>query len=445
MGRDLPRWNEGSRRCFESLGFRACEATEKGDRLPPRSIRTVNSERKEGFPLKTAQQLLRRQSPASGFFSRRGEVLAPDRPLTGLTMIGGHPPLDPSVPLGHPSVYRPGGRTGPYLCRHGHLPPEGGKPPPHRFCRPLSPVGCSRPSCSPGTAGKASSPAQGQFAGKEAVLSGTVSSVVRREDGGSSFLLKNASVTADDGPKAGRTSSFTPTGNSPFDGGERVRLRAELSDELTPLPDRDGSGTDGLSPGIPGRGGGRFLAPPLCPPERFPHLGTRRGFTPRCPREMRERHAGMLLGSREQLESDVYALLQWFRASSTSSRCRGLHIAVFFSLTQLILRRAGKRAALLISIPLAGLYVFLTGASVPSVRSFVMIAFMALAEVLFRPEECKRLPGAGRDLLLPHRPDERRPDGHHPVGCRHLVPIRGRPGHPDAGRQSLRRLAGRGG
>ena len=30
---EIYRWNEGSRRCFESLGFRACEATEKGNRF----------------------------------------------------------------------------------------------------------------------------------------------------------------------------------------------------------------------------------------------------------------------------------------------------------------------------------------------------------------------------------------------------------------------------
>ncbi len=205
--------------------------------------------------------------------------------------------------------------------------------------------------------------AQGQFAGKEAVLSGTVSSVVRREDGGSSFLLKNASVTADDGTEGRADVLFYADGELSFDGGERVRLRAELSDELTLSQIGMGAELTAFRPEYLGEEGAAFWHPLYALRNDFLTWAQARVYAA-MPRES----GNVMLGL-------VHIL-------SVS----GLHIAVFFSLTQLILRRAGKRAALLISIPLAGLYVFLTGASVPSVRSFVMIAFMALAEVLFRPK-----------------------------------------------------------
>ena len=226
--------------------------------------------------------------------------------------------------------------------------------------------------------------AQGQFAGKEAVLSGTVSSVVRREDGGSSFLLKNASVTADDGTEGRADVLFYADGELSFDGGERVRLRAELSDELTLSQIGMGAELTAFRPEYLGEEGAAFWHPLYALRNDFLTWAQARVYAA-MPRESGNVMLGMLLGSREQLESDVYALLQGSGLVHILS-VSGLHIAVFFSLTQLILRRAGKRAALLISIPLAGLYVFLTGASVPSVRSFVMIAFMALAEVLFRPK-----------------------------------------------------------
>ena len=167
--------------------------------------------------------------------------------------------------------------------------------------------------------------AQGQFAGKEAVLSGTVSSVVRREDGGSSFLLKNASVTADDGTEGNTRSSvslFYADGELSFDGGERVRLRAELSDELTLSQIGMGAELTAFRPEYLGEEGAAFWHPLYALRNDFLTWAQARGLRRDAPGE-RERYAGDAAGQPGTAGKRCPMPFCRVPASSTSSRCRG--------------------------------------------------------------------------------------------------------------------------
>ena len=226
--------------------------------------------------------------------------------------------------------------------------------------------------------------AREMFAGKEAEISGTVSSVVRREDGGSSFLIENGWVRAADGAEGKADVLFYTDGELSFDGGEKVTLAAELSEELTLSQVGMGAELTAFRAEYIRQDGAAFWHPLYRLRSRFLNWAQARVYAA-MPRESGNVMLGMLLGSREQLGSDVYALLQGSGLVHILS-VSGLHIAVFFSLAQKIFRRAGRRAANFLSIPLAGAYVFLTGASVPSVRSFAMIAFLAVAEALYKPK-----------------------------------------------------------
>src|SRR5699024_3147514 len=94
---------------------------------------------------------------------------------------------------------------------------------------------------------------------------------------------------------------------------------------------------------------------------------------------------GMLLGNSAAISTQDYTLLQNAGLAHLLA-VSGLHISIFFTLTSWLLRPFGRRAALAGSIPVAALYVFLTGMGVSSVRALVMVSLFNLAELLRMPK-----------------------------------------------------------
>lgn len=332
--------------------------------------------------MKTAKELLRGSDVQAGFFSRRGEVLAPAA-VIGFTMMGAIL-LSTLLSLWGIRLFTILTAVLGLACGGAAFFRRKGAGLPRADFAALFLLSAAAALLLAGNERSDLLDARRQFAGKEAEVSGTVSSVVRREDGGSSFLIQNARITAEDGTEGHGDVLFYADGELSFDGGEKVRLGAELSEELTLSQVGMGAELVAFRADYLGQDGAAFWHPLYALRDDFLTWAQARVYAA-MPRESGNVMLGMLLGSREQLGSDVYALLQGSGLVHILS-VSGLHIAVFFSLSQLLLRRAGKRAALLASIPLAGIYVFLTGSSVPSVRSFVMIAFLAVAEVLHRPK-----------------------------------------------------------
>lgn len=333
--------------------------------------------------MKTATELLRpggKTIPA-GFFSRRGEVLAPTA-VTGFTMMGAIL-LSTLLSLwGIRLLALLTAGIGVLSAILAFLSHKGYKLPQLDFLA-LFMLAAALGLYLSGNERADLLEARGAFAGKEAEISGTVSEVVRREGGGSRFLLRDAEIVTEGQVGTGNV-LFYSDGELSFDGGEKVILSAELSEELTLSQMGMGADLVAFRADYLGEQGTTFWHPLYGLRNDFLDWAQSRVYAV-MPRESGDVMLGMLLGSREQLGSRVYALLQGSGLVHILS-VSGLHIAVFFSLAQLVLRRAGKRIALLASIPLAGVYVFLTGASVPSVRSFVMISFLAVAEVLHRPK-----------------------------------------------------------
>lgn len=223
-----------------------------------------------------------------------------------------------------------------------------------------------------------------RFAGQDVTVSGTVSSVVSRSGGGNRFLIKNARVTAENGVSGRADILFYTDGELSYCGGEKTVLKTALSDELS--LSQIGMGAQLISYRAEYLEDTGFSALYPVYRARYRLLTKLRSRIYTClPRENADLLIGMLTGSREQISEGDYTLLQGAGLAHLLA-VSGLHIAIFFHLVQLLLKKLGRRAALLAALPVTAGYVFLTGASVSSRRAFWMILLLTLAELLRMPK-----------------------------------------------------------
>ncbi len=223
-----------------------------------------------------------------------------------------------------------------------------------------------------------------RFADCPSTISGTVSQVVRRSDGESRFLIKNAHIITDEGLEGKADVLFYSDGELSYDGGEKTVLHAAPSSDLT------------LSQ--IGMGGQLIIyRAEFIRDDRksffysFYHLRAR--FLNRIQINLQRSigkkdaglAAGILFGNREILDVSDTIRMQSAGLSHLLA-VSGLHIALFFSLIQWIFKPLGRRAALIFSLPVVGSYVFLTGGSISSKRAFIMLGMMVIAELLYRPK-----------------------------------------------------------
>ncbi len=223
-----------------------------------------------------------------------------------------------------------------------------------------------------------------RFAGQEVTVSGTVSSVVNRSGGGNSFLIKNGLITAENGAAGRADILFYTDGELSFYGGEKTVLKTTLNKELSLSQIGMGAQLISYRAEFVEDTGHTFLYPLYHWRDRVLTKLRSRIYT--ClPRENAGLLIGMLTGSREQISDGDYTLLQGAGLAHLLA-VSGLHIAIFFSLVQFLLKKLGRRAALLAALPVTAGYVFLTGASVSSRRAFTMILLLTLAELLRMPK-----------------------------------------------------------
>ena len=231
-----------------------------------------------------------------------------------------------------------------------------------------------------------------KFDGLSALVSGTVSNVVRRSDGESRFLIKNAHILSEDGTVEGYADVlFYGDSDISYDGGEKTVLYAALSSDLSLT--QIGMGGQLISYQIEFMydEGTSFFYPIYHFRSRLlSHIRTN------CYRALGRDDTGMMLGilfgSREAISDKDNAIMQGAGLAHLLA-VSGLHIAAFFSLVSLALKVFGRRASLVGSILVTGLYVFLTGSSVSSVRAFTMLALFNLAELTFRPKNTSSVLG----------------------------------------------------
>ena len=229
------------------------------------------------------------------------------------------------------------------------------------------------------------------FDGQSAVISGTVSQPVRRAGGKSRFLIKNAQISTESGVSGTADVLFYSDGELSYDGGEKTVLRATPSSDLT------------LSQiGM----GGQLIVyrAEFIRDERngllYPLYRLRARVLSRIQRNLRQAVekedagllSGFLFGSREML-SDRDDIRMQGAGLAHLLAVSGLHVAIFFSLTGLLLRPFG-RAALWGSIPITAGYVFLTGGSVSSVRALMMLSMIGLAELCRYPKNTTSILGS---------------------------------------------------
>ena len=230
------------------------------------------------------------------------------------------------------------------------------------------------------------------FDGQSAVISGTVSQPVRRAGGKSRFLIKNAQISTESGVSGTADVLFYSDGELSYDGGEKTVLRATPSSDLT------------LSQiGM----GGQLIVyrAEFIRDERngllYPLYRLRARVLSRIQRNLRQAVekedagllSGFLFGSREML-SDRDDIRMQGAGLAHLLAVSGLHVAIFFSLTGLLLRPFGRRAALWGSIPITAGYVFLTGSSVSSVRALMMLSMIGLAELCRYPKNTTSILGS---------------------------------------------------
>lgn len=226
--------------------------------------------------------------------------------------------------------------------------------------------------------------ARERFAGQEATVSGTVSSVVNRSGGGNRFLIKNAQILAENGASGRADILFYTDGDFNYCGGEKTVLKTKLEGEVS--LSQIGMGAQLISYRAEYLEDTGFSALYPLYRARQKLLNKLRSRIYTClPRENADLLIGMLTGSREQISDGDYVLLQGAGLAHLLA-VSGLHIAIFFSLAQFLLQKLGRRIALLAALPITAGYVFLTGASVSSRRAFWMILLLTLAELLRMPK-----------------------------------------------------------
>lgn len=222
------------------------------------------------------------------------------------------------------------------------------------------------------------------FAGESMTFYGEISSVEGRENGGSRFLIQDAELTTEDGQNGKADVLFYTDGELSFCGGERVTLKGTASEEIS--MSQIGNGAQLVV----------FRAEYLGeeqPSLLYPIYRWRAQVESTVKTRLRtvlnsEDTAlvmGMLLGNSAQIGAQDYTLLQGAGLAHLLA-VSGLHIAIFFSLVEQLLRRFGRRVTLAVSIPVTAVYVFLTGMSVSSVRALVMVSLFSIAELLRLPK-----------------------------------------------------------
>lgn len=226
--------------------------------------------------------------------------------------------------------------------------------------------------------------ARQRFAGQNVTVSGTVSDVKARSDSGCSFLIKNGTVVTETGETGKADILFYTDGEPTFHGGEKTVLQTTLSDEITLAQIGMGAELISYRAAFVEDTGYTVLYPLYRARDRLLTRLRSRIYT--ClPRENAGLLIGMLTGSKEQLSDRDYTMLQGAGLAHLLA-VSGLHIMIFFQLVQLLLRKLGRRAALIAALPVTAFYVFLTGGSESSSRAFIMIALLTAAELLRMPK-----------------------------------------------------------
>lgn len=226
--------------------------------------------------------------------------------------------------------------------------------------------------------------ARERFAGQNVTVSGTVSGVKTRSDSGCSFLIKNGTVITETGETGKADILFYTDGELTFHGGEKTVLQTTLSDEITLAQIGMGAELVSYRAAFVEDTGYTALYPLYRARDRLLTKLRSRIYT--ClPRDNAGLLIGMLTGSKEQLSDRDNTLLQGAGLAHLLA-VSGLHIMIFFQLVQLLLRKLGRRAALIAALPVTACYVFLTGGSESSSRAFIMIALLTVAELLRMPK-----------------------------------------------------------
>ena len=226
--------------------------------------------------------------------------------------------------------------------------------------------------------------ARNLFAGQSLTFSGEISAVEPREDGGCRFLMRDARITAEDGREGNADVLFYSDGELTFYGGERAVLTGTASEELTMSQLGTGAELVVFRAGYVREEQPSWRYPFYRWRSRVESIVRTRLYT-LLDNEDTALIVGMLLGNSAAISTQDYTLLQNAGLAHLLA-VSGLHISIFFTLTSWLLRPFGRRAALAGSIPVAALYVFLTGMGVSSVRALVMVSLFNLAELLRMPK-----------------------------------------------------------
>ncbi len=226
------------------------------------------------------------------------------------------------------------------------------------------------------------------FAGESLTFYGEVSGAEGREDGGSRFLIQDAELTAEDGRTGQADVLFYTDGELSFCGGERVILKGTASEEISMSQIGNGAQLVVFRAEYLGE-----QQPSLLYPVYRWRAQAESAVKTRLRTVLSSKDTalvmGMLLGNSEQIGTQDYTLLQGAGLAHLLA-VSGLHIAVFFSLAEWLLRGLGRRAALAVSIPVTAGYVFLTGMSVSSVRALIMVSLFSIAELWVCPKTAAR-------------------------------------------------------